>query len=100
MRKILLSTLLLVAACGGPKSPFIRVTAKDGRVYYARQDRALHSPAGGFLTFRDLITREQVRLKNGSYVALGVPPQEVSIRQLEYLDDPSRVPQASDYEED
>ena len=100
MRTSILLALLLAAGCTGPKSPFLRITARDGRVYYAREDRTLHSPAGGFLTFRDLITRESVRLKNGDYVAQSVPPQEVAIRQQEYIEDPERVPQAEDYEKE
>ena len=100
MRTSLLLPLLLVAACSGSRSPFLRITSRDGRVYYARQDRALHSPAGGFLTFRDLITREQVRLKNGSYEAQSVPQQEVAIRQQEYIQNPERVPRAEDYEKE
>ncbi|MHC4548349.1 MAG: hypothetical protein ACYTEZ_06180 [Planctomycetota bacterium] len=97
--RALVPALLLVAACtGGERSPFVRVTAHDGRVYYARMDRALHSQAGGFLTFRDLVTKETVRLKNGTYVAEEVPPSEIAIRQQEYLDDPTRKPVASDHE--
>jgi hypothetical protein len=90
--------LLLVAACGPARSPFVRITADDGRVYYTRSDLALHSEAGGFMSFRDLVTREDVRLKNGAYRALECPPEEVEVRQQEYIDDPSRTPMASDYE--
>jgi hypothetical protein len=39
-----------------------------------------------------------VRLKNGTYVALECPPEEVDIRQREFIDDPTKVPMASDYE--
>ncbi len=90
--------LVLSAACGGARSPFARVTADDGRVYYTRMDLSFHSESGGFLSFRDLVTRESVRLKNGTYTALECPPQEVEFRQIEFIDDPTKVPMASDYE--
>lgn len=98
MRALLLPLLFAAACGGGPRSPFVRVMADDGRVYYADMDRALHSEHGGFLTFRDLVTGEEVRLKNGTYEAGVVPREEVKLRQLEYLRDPSHPPQASDYE--
>ena len=93
-----LCLLFLLAACGGARSPFARVTADDGRVYYTRMEISFYSESGGFLTFRDLVTKENVRLKNGTYVALECPPQEVEIRQREFIDDPAKVPMASDYE--
>ena len=49
--------------------------------------RTLHSEAGGFLTFKDLVTREPVKLENGTYVALICPRSEIEIRQVEYLRD-------------
>ena len=91
-----LCLLLLLAACGGARSPFARVTADDGRVYYTRMDISFHSASGGFLTFRDLVTREDVRLKNGTYTAGECPPQEVEYRQRVFLEDPTRVPMAGD----
>lgn len=91
--------LAAVAACGGgAQSPFVRVTADDGRVYYARMEISLYTEAGGFLTFRDLVTKEDVRLKNGSYTALECPPEEVDVRQREFIDDPTKRPMAGDYE--
>lgn len=90
--------LLCASACSRPHSPFVRITADDGRVYYADTNRALHSPGGGFLAFRDLVTRENVRLKNGTYRAEECPVVEVQIRQDEYLADPGRKPRAEDYE--
>lgn len=98
MRIAVLSLLLLAACGGGPRSSFVRITADNGRVYYARWDMALHSPAGGFLTFKDLVTKEQVRLKNGTYVAKGCPESEVDIRQREYIEDPTHKPVITDYE--
>lgn len=94
----LLFVVLLSACMGGERSPFARVTADDGRVYYARMEIAFHSESGGFLTFRDLVTKEDVRLKNGTYVALECPPEEVEVRQREFIDNPTKVPMASDYE--
>jgi hypothetical protein len=86
----------MLAACASPSSPFLRVTADDGRVYYTRSEYSLHSEAGGFLTFRDLVTHEDVRLKNGTYEAAECPPEEVDVRQRRYIDDPSRKPMAGD----
>jgi len=76
----------------------VRITAEDGRVYYADTTRTLHSETGGFLSFRDVVTRESVRLKNGTYSAEECPVVEVQVRQDEYLADPTRKPRAEDYE--
>jgi hypothetical protein len=91
--------LLFGVACSRPHSPFVRVTADDGRVYYADTQKTIHSEGGGFLAFRDLVTRESVRLKNGTYRAEECPPGEVQVRQDEYIADPSRKPRAEDYEQ-
>ena len=101
MRAFLLAFLLL-GGCGlfssGPSSPYLRISVQEtGRVYYARIDRAIHSQAGGFFTFRDLVTKEDVRLTNGTYIALECPRQEVSIRQQEYLEN-GKKPRIEDYE--
>jgi len=98
MRPLLLPLLAaaLGACMGGPDSPFVRITASDGRVYYARVDRTIHSSSGGFLAFHDLVTREEVRLKNGTYRAAECPPEEVDERQRAYIDDPTRKPMATD----
>lgn len=96
---VLLLLLLPLGACGGgTRSPFVRITADNGRVYYARWDMVLHSPAGGFLSFKDLVTKEPVRLKNGSYVAKQCPESEVDVRQREYIEDPTHKPVITDYE--
>lgn len=96
MRRAALLLVASFAACSSrpPESPFVRVTADDGRVYYADSERALHSPSGGFLTFRDLVTGETVRLKNGTYQAGICTREEVRERQVEYLQDPRRKPMA------
>jgi len=90
--------LLLCAACATPRSGYIRVEADDGRVYYTQDNLKLYSPTGGFVTFRDLVTKEDVRLKNGTYRALDCPATEVEIRQREYINDPSHKPVITDYE--
>ncbi|MGQ0615304.1 MAG: hypothetical protein ACT4PV_16355 [Planctomycetaceae bacterium] len=93
MRRLWLLPLLVAAACGGGgRSPFVRITADDGRVYYANQDKALFSTSRKFLTFRDLVTREQVMLDEGTFVAQECPVSEVEIRQREYLDNPAHPP--------
>ena len=91
--------LLLAGACSRtPPSNFVRITdQQSGRVYYANTDRSIHSEAGGFLTFRDLVTKESVRLPNGTYAAEFCPREEVEIRQVEYLRNPDKKPHASDY---
>jgi len=90
--RLLSIALLLVAACRTDRSPYVRITHETGRIYYARTDYVLHSPGGGLLSFRDLVTREQVRLKEGSYQALECPASEIAIRQQEFLEDPTRLP--------
>ena len=87
---------LLLAACFGSRDPgpYVRITVPSGRVYYANTERTLYSETGGFLTFRDLVTREDVRLKNGEYVAAACPVTEVEVRQREYINDPSKLPRA------
>jgi len=97
MRALPLGLVLLAACFGKTRSPFVRIEAADGRVYYADTNKTIHSETGGFLTFRDLVTKEHVRLKNGTYEARECPRSEVEVRQLEYLDDPSKPPVASDY---
>jgi len=92
MRRPLLLVLLLASACGGPRSPYLRVTHDSGRVYYTRTDRALYIEKGGILTFRDLVTKEEVTLDGGTFVAQECPQTEVEIRQREYLDNPRRLP--------
>lgn len=97
MRLLLPLLAVTLGACTrGPDSPFVRITASDGRVYYARADRTIHSAAGGFLAFSDLVTREEVRLKNGTYRAAECPPSEVEERQRAYIDDPTKKPMATD----
>lgn len=84
---------LLLAACKAPQqqSPYMRVTVlKDGRLYYADARMSIFSDAGGFLSFRDLITGESVRLANGSFEAIPVPYDEVERRRNEYMYNPSK----------
>ena len=93
----LLAVLAAMACGGGPRSPFVRVMADSGRVYYADMRRTLHSESGGFLSFRCVVTSDTVRLKDGSYRALECPKSEVAARQRQYLRD-HKNPVASDYE--
>jgi hypothetical protein len=90
------SIALLALACSAPRSSYVRVVAEDGRLYYANMDKALHSPSGGFLAFRDLVTGESVQLKNGSYLAQTCPQEEVAAQQQAFLDDPTRPPRVPD----
>jgi len=88
--------LLVLAGCATQHSPYTRVTADDGRVYYVRMDLTFESKTGGFFTFRDLVTKEDVRLVNGSYTTEECPPYELEFRQRRYIDDPTRKPMAGD----
>lgn len=88
------SLLLVVAGCFGGReaSPYLRITTQTGRLYYAHADRTLYSESGGFVTFRDVITREDVRLKNGTYFTEACPVAEVDAQQQAFLDDPTKPP--------
>lgn len=78
---------------------FLRVVADTGRIYYAETDKALviHDAEDksviGFMTFRDVLTKETVRLENGTYYSMPCPNDEVDVRQHEWLADgtPPRV---------
>jgi hypothetical protein len=90
-----LAAVLLLAACGGKsRSYYVRVVEPDGRAYYTHTSNALYSEAGGFVTFRDLVTREDVRLANGKYAAEPVGEGEVEAAQSKYIADPRRKPEA------
>jgi hypothetical protein len=88
--------LPLLAACASAHSPYSRVTADDGRAYYARVDLTFRSEAGGFLTFKDLVTKEDVKLKNGTYAEEECSSEEVEYFQRRYIEDPDKKPMASD----
>ena len=60
-----LLALVLFACASKPKRYFVRVVQPDGRAYYTHTDKALYTESGGFVTFRDLVTKEDVRLVNG-----------------------------------
>jgi hypothetical protein len=96
--RTLLLALVLMAACRKqePQSPYVRITADDGRLYYADQRNALHSSTGGFLAFRDLVTNESVRLQGGTYTAEPVPFGEVEEQRQRYMYNPSQLPRAKD----
>ncbi len=86
--------LLLATACqkSAPETPYLRVTADSGRLYYADLRNTLHSPTGGFLAFRDLVTNESVRLPEGTYRTETVPFSEVERQRRKYMYNPSRPP--------
>ena len=101
MRALALAFLAVaLVACRTPEppSPYVRITTADGRIYYAEHLNTLHLSKGveegepGFLTFRDLVTRETVKLQHGTYEANLVPVQEIEVRQREYLDNPDKPP--------
>ena len=86
--------LLLTTACqrGQPPSPYLRVTEDSGRIYYADQRTLFHSPTAGFLSFRDLVTNESVRLPEGTYRRQEVPFSEIELWRQRYMYNPSRRP--------
>lgn len=90
--------LALLAACRSSQieSPYLRVTADSGRIYYADTRNLLRSETGGFLAFRDLVTNEPVRLTNGTYSAQIVPFQEIDVRREEYMYNPARIPRVDE----
>ncbi|MHC4953150.1 MAG: hypothetical protein ACYTGZ_04615 [Planctomycetota bacterium] len=87
-----LVALLLVGCGGGTRSPYVRVVDTKGRMYYAETSRALYTEAGGFVTFVDLVTGEEVRLTNGRYSALPCTVSEVDKAQSAYIQNPTKVP--------
>ena len=94
MPRTVVLLLLLTAACqkGKPPSPYLRLTADTGRVYYADQRTMFHSPTAGFLSFRDLVTNQSVRLQEGTYRSQEVPFSEVERWRLRYMYNPSKPP--------
>jgi len=95
MRFLLLLALLPLACGGKARSPYVRVVDPGGRAYYTHTSNALYSEAAGFVTFRDLVTREDVRLANGRYSAEPVARAEVSRAQDAYLADPTKAPEGT-----
>jgi len=83
---------LAVSCGGGVRTPYVRVVEPKGRMYYAETSRALYTEAGGFVTFRDLVTGEEVRLTNGRYSAIPCSLTEVDKAQSTYIQDPTKVP--------
>ncbi|MFQ5845262.1 MAG: hypothetical protein ACE5JG_09780 [Planctomycetota bacterium] len=89
----LLPALLLAAGCAhSPLATDLRLTTRDGRINSARAACVLDSPAGGFISFRDLVTREQVRLPLRTYLVDFCEQAEVLDQQHAYIDDPDSVP--------
>ena len=95
MRTAALALLVvsLVVACGGGKrSLYVRVVEPSGRAYYAETSRSMYTEAGGFVTFRDLVTRDSVELANGKYSAVACTEDEVGTAQATYLRNPKKMP--------
>jgi hypothetical protein len=86
---------LFAVSCGGKRQRyFIRVVEPTGRAYYTHSDKALYTESGGFVTFRDLVTKESVHLVNGKYSAAACPQGEVEKAQVDYLGNPRAKPKA------
>ena len=95
IRLIPLLALALLACGGRSKAYYVRVVEPDGRAYYVHTQDALYSESAGFVTFRDLVTREDVRLPNGRYSAEPCSEEEVSKAQVAYLGNPRKKPKAT-----
>ena len=92
---VLLLAAFLATGCGGSKrAQYLRVVEPDGRAYYAETSRAMYSEAGGFVTFKDLITSEKVRLTNGRYSATPCSEDEVAKAQTTWLQNPKKMLQS------
>ncbi len=90
--------LLLLAACiikSPSANPYLRVTGNTGRLYYTRDSTTLITRTG-YLAFRDLVTGEEVKLRGGTYRVEECSRAEVEVRQLQWLEHPTRVPVRSD----
>ncbi|MHC4937410.1 MAG: hypothetical protein ACYTHK_00390 [Planctomycetota bacterium] len=96
MFRTALLLVLLTVACGGKrKHYYVRVVEPGGRAYYTHTTNALYSEAGGFVTFRDLVTKEDVRLSNGKYSAEPCSEDAVAEAQTKYLANPKKKPQGT-----
>ena len=89
-----LPILFVAIACKGvgPPPPYLEITTDTGRLHYADTRNMLHSSAGGFLSFKDLVTGEQVRLAEGTYSPTAVPFDVVERARNDYMYNPSRLP--------
>jgi hypothetical protein len=96
IKRALIPVLLLIAACSAPRTNFMRVIDIDGRVYYADGNKSLISQSGGFIMFTDMITREPIRLKNGTYTAIACAPAEIDRQQQVYMDSLGKPLRAED----
>ncbi len=90
--------LLLLAACNfktPSANPYLRVTQNTGRLYYTKDSKTLITRTG-YLAFRDLVTGESVKLRGGTYLVEECSRAEVEVRQLQWLEHPTRVPVRAD----
>ncbi|MHC4958964.1 MAG: hypothetical protein ACYTGN_11375 [Planctomycetota bacterium] len=97
---LLVVPLGLFLACGTnrpPPSPYLRIAAHDGRLYFADRRNLFRSTEGGFLSFYDLVTNEKVRLAEGTYHSADVPYSEVERVRNDYMMQPSKLPRVDDY---
>jgi hypothetical protein len=75
-----------------PPPPYLQLKVESGRLYYADSRTWMRSRSGGFLTFRDMVTGESVRLAEGSYEAVPVTYAEVERARDRYMYHPSQPP--------
>ena len=89
----LLLTVVLAVGCGGStkRTQYVRVVEPTGRAYYAETSYAMYSESGGFVTFRDLVTRDTVKLTNGRYSATPCSEDEVADAQTKWLQNPEEA---------
>ncbi len=88
----------LLAACGPkpPQSPYVMIVHVTGRVYFGDLRNTLSSDTGGFVSFRDLVTAESVRLQAGSYTTRETDWARVEQARKAYMYNPSKPPNVKD----
>ena len=88
----------LLAACGPkpPQSPYIMIVHISGRVYFGDLRNSLSSETGGFLSFRDMVTGESVRIQQGTFSTKETDWTRIEQARKAYMYNPSNPPNVKD----
>lgn len=103
MRTLLAAALLpLLAACGPrrPQTPYVMIVHVSGRVYFSDLRNTLSSQTGGFVSFRDLVTNEPVRIQQGTYSTKETDWARIEEARKAYMYDSSKLPNVKDLTEE